>query len=284
MIRDFIGRSVRRLQYEQYEKYAECPGDRDNFGDRRQMTVSLHSMLPSATAVLALEPEELADVLLTHIQSLPPAERDQLNRYNFFLPHAPGVGPFAGYSPNDQDAVAPAFLEAWAWLEREGLLIPRRSDSSGLYFVLSRRATKMTDRGSVDAYRHQNLLPREQLHPRIAQKVWALFLRGDYDVAVFQAFKEVEVSVRSASGFGDDVFGVDLMRDAFNPNTGPLRDETVLASERVAMASLFAGAYGVFRNPQGHRHVPVTDPREAAEIITIASHLLRIVDARTPNV
>jgi hypothetical protein len=34
------------------------------------------------------------------------------------------------------------------------------------------------------------------LHPSNTTRVNATFLRGDYDTAVFQAFKEVEVAVR----------------------------------------------------------------------------------------
>jgi hypothetical protein len=151
------------------------------------MVHTLYSMLPDPTTVYALEPEELAGVLMAHIGSLPPNEIDHLNRFNFFelSSMSDHVGPFRDYPRNAREGVANAFLEAWKWLESEGLLVPKLGDSSGNSFRLSRRAEKMTTRADVDAYRHQNVLPREQLHPRIAQKVWATFLRGDYDTAVF---------------------------------------------------------------------------------------------------
>jgi hypothetical protein len=62
--------------------------------------------------------------------------------------------------------------------------------------------------------------------------------------------------------------------------TGPLTDPSADEGEREAMAHLFAGAIGVFKNPQSHRDVNVDDPTEAMEIIMLANRLLKIVDAR----
>jgi uncharacterized protein Ymh len=49
-----------------------------------------------------------------------------------------------------------------------------------------------------------------------------------------------------------------------------------------AMANLFVGAIGLYKNPQSHRNVP-TEPADAAEVLMFASHLLRMVNRLEPT-
>ena len=141
---------------------------------------------PDAEALLALEPEELAGVLLEYLLQLDPSDNEgQLSRYNFMLLNTKGR----------EDNLAKALMEAWIWLEREGLLAPVPDSHGGDWVYITRRGAGLKNRSGVEAYRRANMLPKRLLHPSISVKIWNTFLRGDYDTAVFQAFKEVEVAV-----------------------------------------------------------------------------------------
>ncbi len=235
-------------------------------------------IVPDPNVLLSLEPEELGGVLLQYLNSLEAHERRVIARYNQFLANGPLV---ADYPAEHHDRIRDALMEGWAWLEREGLIAIKPGHQEGWYFI-TRRGARLHTAADTKAYRKANLLPKELLHPVVAQKVWALFIRGDYDTAVFQAFKEVEVAVRKAGSFPDTLIGVDLMRRAFTPGGGPLADAKTPTAEQEATAHLFAGAIGLLKNPGSHRHVGLTEPTEAVELLCLASLLLRVVDMRTP--
>jgi len=228
-------------------------------------------LIPDPEALLALEPEELAGVVLQYLNSLE-ENSPSFSRYNFSLPER-----VEGYPREYRQTICRALIEAWVYLEREGLVVPKPG-SEGWFFI-SRRGKKLATPEDFQNYRKGNLLPRGLLHPRIAQKVWATFLRGDYDTAVFQSFKEVEVCVRAAAGFASTEIGTVLMRKAFEPG-GPLADKEAPDAEQKALAHLFAGSIGLYKNPSSHRTVSL-EPDETVEIIMLASHLLSIVEKRS---
>jgi uncharacterized protein (TIGR02391 family) len=242
------------------------------------MMKRLSDLIPNYEDVLRLEPEQLAGVLLEILLKIDGSDRQFLHRGNFFNQFMATLK----YPSSHGGEIAQATLEAWMWLEREGFLIPRLGGDQYGWLDLSRRAKKAANRNGVAVYRKTTLLPFVELHPTILSSVYPMFLRGDYDTAVFQAFKEVEISVRSAAKLGNDRIGCALMRDAFAPKNGVLSDAQAVPGEQTALMELFAGAIGCFKNPGSHREVEQT-AIEAAETIMLASRLLRIVDSRSPN-
>ena len=233
----------------------------------------------SADVLLALEPEELAAKLLFLIRN----RSDLGGRYhagnleNELWHDVPGQ---PSYPRGRQTEISLAMAEALAWLEAQGLAVPDTGlNGSNGWRRLSRRALKLANAADFTQYAVARRLPRKSLHAKLAQSVWLAFMRGEFDVAVFQAMKAVEVAVREASGLTAEL-GVRLMRKAFDPKNGPLTDMQAEEGEREARSALFAGAIGSYKNPHSHHDVQLDDAAEAIEIIMLANHLLRITDGR----
>jgi len=243
------------------------------------MTETLLSIFPRPNDLLALEPEDLAGVLLEVVPGV--MQNGMFNTQSLQAQLFRQIGDT--YPHGVRRPVELAIAEAISWLISQGLLIIDPGQPAQ-WFVLTRRAAKIRTKADLDAYRKGRMLPVELLPATLAEKVWPQFLRGDHAVAIFQAFKEVEVAVRKAAnakgaGYPDDLVGKKLMQDAFHPENGPLTNGSLVRSEREAEMFLFVGAIGHGKNPSSHRDIDPA-PQEAARLIVFASHLLGIVEQR----
>ena len=234
--------------------------------------MSLEQFFPPLEITLQLEQEELAIPLLKClIQSQESASGD-LNLHNFVI-----SGDLHKYAGEEYKTLAAIITESWIWLENELMLAPTPGKERQWLYV-TEKGKKLASESNITRYRAAQIIPPNSLDPILATKVMPLFIRGDYDIAVFQAFKEVEIRVRTAASLPTELVGVDLMRTAFNLDEGVLTDYSQPRAEREATSHLFAGAIGLFKNPSSHRDVDWEDPGACAELIYLANHLLRIVE------
>jgi uncharacterized protein (TIGR02391 family) len=121
----------------------------------------------------------------------------------------------------------------------------------------------------------------ENLHPEVQAASGDLFADGHFESAVNEAFKSLEVRVRTATGIRKA--GAALMGDAFRADGSVLdvagHQGRSGDDEREGFLHIFRGAMIGVRNPGAHELFRQGDPEQALEYLSLASLLHRRVDA-----
>lgn len=233
--------------------------------------------LPTPDEIAALLPEELAPYILADLAQISPMDRGRLNISNYCNSFDGDIhGPMRSLQAREQ--TRQSLSEAWSLLETLGFVAPDTGQNFGWYFVTRRGRQAAQSREAFERGRKAAQLPAIMLHEELRGAAYDALVRGNFQQAVAEAFRVVEVKVRNASGL--EGVGATLMRAVFHEDTGPLRSGVPDRGERQALPHLFAGAFGWVRNPASHRDVPMDDVTHAIEQLMLASLLLRISDER----
>ena len=117
--------------------------------------------------------------------------------------------------------------------------------------------------------------------PELIESSRRMFIDGYYATAVEKAFVCLNNKVKEKSLLNDRD-GADLMRAAFSANSPVLALNSNLSQserdEQRGYMDIFAGVMTGIRNPRVHEHNLEDGPEVALELITLANHLMRIVD------
>ena len=144
------------------------------------------------------------------------------------------------------------------------------------------RVSRVAHRFSVQEIREPDEHPFEtrDVHPALPDDVKRLFDNGHFPQATFEAFKFVDAEVQRLSGLS--LTGKSLMMQAFQ-EIGPvvsLADVSTVTGKNIqeGYKFIFAGSMISIRNPRGHEHSMRDDMNTCLDHLTLASHLLRVLE------
>ena len=105
-------------------------------------------------------------------------------------------------------------------MEANGLIC-RHPEQDNDWFVPTSRGRQVRNHQGIRELISNEQLPEHFLHAEFIANVRPLFLQSRFETAVFEAFKTLEVEIRTAAGLGDDSIGVSLVIEPFTLKMAP---------------------------------------------------------------
>jgi len=119
------------------------------------------------------------------------------------------------------------------------------------------------------------------LHPSVRQVAGRYLDTGHPEVAIFEAFKAINIRVKEMSGIDDD--GQSLMGSAMRDDNPPIKFADLSTETgrniQAGFRFMFMGAVRGIRNPDAHDQFRPLNDEEAFEELSFASMLMRRLDA-----
>ncbi|MBY5555163.1 TIGR02391 family protein [Rhizobium leguminosarum] len=143
------------------------------------------------------------------------------------------------------------------------------------------RSSKHIGDRSASEFRSIHPFDERNIHPEIVRVSLKLFDNGHYSQATFEAFKYLDVTVKSLSKINDS--GQNLMMSAFSDKNTKIKltnmsDQSEL-DEQNGYRFIFAGSMSAIRNPRGHE-INVDPIDRCLDHLSMASVLLRRLEER----
>jgi hypothetical protein len=117
-------------------------------------------------------------------------------------------------------------------------------------------------------------------HPRIYHAAWKAFELGQYGQAVMLAVKEIEDTISLLVSGNINATGVELVRQAFDQETGPLASLESTALESLGIADILAGFFERYKGVPGNSPFGVA---QTARVLSLASYLMFTLEGIHPR-
>lgn len=146
------------------------------------------------------------------------------------------------------------------------------------------RSAKSIDENAKAEPRTVHPFDERNVHPDISAVSLKLFDDGHYSQATFEAFKYLDIQVKTLSGINES--GYKLMMNAFAENNPKIKLTDMITQseldEQSGFKFIFAGAMSAIRNPRGH-DINIDPIDRCLDHLSMASVLLRrIGDRKAP--